>query len=236
MGRTYRCIIPTPNGILMPVMQPVDHVSTCNLKLEDTKATRDRKQCKEKKGVVAEELLQKELELYKKKLTFHEKLNTDLTNCLVKQDANSKIKLDAVKYELLKVKDELLEVKQDLRSSQATANHAKSTANQVRRQNSSLSKFEIVNNEPKRLMTAIMSQLTVQNLQSGVLMDGIASSLASKKYLRRFLSQAISNNENLSPILKKNFEHRLILTPCINNILLLLLSLLRNIIIFIFDY
>ena len=57
-------------------------------------------------------------------------------------------------------------------------------------------------------MTAIMSQLTVQNLQSGVLMDGIASSLASKKYLRRCLAQAISNNENLSPILKKNFEHR----------------------------
>ncbi len=60
----------------MTVMQPVDHISTSNLELEDTKATRDRKQRKEKKGVAAEELLQKELELYKKKLTFHEKLNT----------------------------------------------------------------------------------------------------------------------------------------------------------------
>jgi len=129
MGRTYRCIIPSPNGIPMPVMQPVDHVSTCNLELEDTKPTRDRKQRKEKKGVAAEELLRKELELYKKKLTFHEKLNTDLTNRLVEQDALSKIELDAVKHELLEVKEELLGVKQDLHASQATANRAKSTAN-----------------------------------------------------------------------------------------------------------
>jgi hypothetical protein len=55
----------------MPIMLHVNHIDTCSREVVEssTKVTRDRKVYKAKKGIVAEELLRKEVLLYKKKLT-----------------------------------------------------------------------------------------------------------------------------------------------------------------------